>query len=103
MKPTRTRNTQCGTIRRSPDLGRLLAFWGVRACGKGKHPKIKNTPVSTLWDLFDSAKQEHRRRILNEHPDRGGSWRNAAQINSLWDRTVKLFARHGIKPEGTKT
>lgn len=103
MTLAKTTNITGHKLRHNPTLAQVLSFWGVRSIGKKQHPKLKNVAVSKLWDFFEAAKYEHRRRILKEHPDRGGSWRSAAQINYVWDRTVMLFARQGIKPEGTKT
>lgn len=92
---------------RFPRLVTLLDFWGVRDVSTDTHyypnPPLCNASANQLWDWFEKAKIEHRKRILLEHPDRGGSWEKAAELNAMWDRTVDLFARQGIKPEGTKS
>lgn len=108
MNLSTTLNLKRDMSKRYPSLVQVLDFWGVRSLEKRVynregHRKINNATALELWNFFDAARSEHRRLILKEHPDRGGSWRRAAHLNSIWDRTVILFARKGIRPEGTKT
>ena len=49
-----------------------------------------------LWDYLEQARNNHRRLILQHHPDRGGCHEMAALINSAWQRVKELLARKGV-------
>lgn len=47
-----------------------------------------------LW--LERAHTAYRCRMVNLHPDRGGSVRDAATLNQVWGRVKMLFAKRGV-------
>jgi len=69
-----------------------------RQCNRNDESKgafwQREAPRLDLW--LERAHTAYRQRMINLHPDRGGSVKDAALLNTVWGRVRYLFRKHGV-------
>ena len=55
----------------------------------------RNEGALDLW--LERAHAAYRCRMINLHPDHGGSTADAILCNAIWKQVKHLFEKHGVK------
>ena len=86
-------------LKRSRTLAAYNATRPVRRAGSGLRGWLRELGVAVKAaalqrpEVYAAAKTAYRARMLELHPDRGGSHEAASALNALWEKIERSFAK----------